>query len=198
MTEGTGNAQAFLLSMDVDGFTLTFSGPDTGETKGTFPRLVGWIALADTAGGFKVGNAVVPGSTGNVAYTGCGFAPDQVILASGNTTADQSFSQTGGAFALGMFDSALQSSILNGEGLIAFPNFSARRQNTTAIAFGNYAGGVNAEASRTSMDADGFTLNWSNVGAPGKPFGWIAMHTTGDNFPCGPGGFMPQIYRCVW
>ncbi len=189
-------ARATLASMDVDGFTLTFNSAANDETTGVFPRLIGWIALADTVGGFKVGTATVPGSTGNVAYTGCGFAPDQVILASGNVDTPNVLKVNCGSFGLGMFDDTLERSILSGEVLVAAPNFSARRMNTTALALGaSGTATVDAEASRASMDPDGFTLNWTNVAAPGKPFGWIAMHTTGTNEPCGPGTFLPQIYR---
>ncbi len=191
-------ATGVLSSMDPGGFTIFFDGPDTGEALSVVPRLVGWIALrndgpAGDPGGFKVGNATVPGSTGTVGYSGCGFPPDQVILAHGNATTTNTV-EYGGAWGISMFDDTLSAALLNGPNLIPFPNFSARRLNTTAIAFGtNVSATVDAEASRSSMDADGFSLDWTNTAAPGRPFGWIAMHTTGDNAPCNT--FLPQIYR---
>ncbi len=190
-------ATAEIASMDVDGFTVSFSAADTGETTGTPPRLIGWIALADTVGGFKVGTDTVPGSTGNVAYTGCGFRPDQVILASGNVDTPNVQKVNCGSFGLGMFDDTLQTSILSGELLIPSPDFSARRHdNSSVLALGaSGTSTVDAEANRVSIDSDGFTLDWTTVTAAGKPFGWIAMHTTGGNQPCGPGDFIPQIYR---
>lgn len=189
-------ATGTLASMDTDGFTVSFDGPDTGETFSNPPRLVGWIALADSQGGFKVGHDVVPGGTGNQAYTGCGFAPDQVITAHANTSVANSFYAGDGSFGFGMFDDALQSATLSGEGLIGAPHYSARYHDSRAIVMSqSFTGVINGQADRASMDADGFTLNWTNAGAPGKPFGWIAMHTTGGNAPCGTGGFIGQIYR---
>ncbi len=192
-------ASAVLASMNSDGFTLTFDGPDTGETLSVVPRLVGWIALADSVGGFHVGTSTIPGSTGNVGYTGCGFQPDQVITAHGNAAAANTV-EVGGSWGIGMFDQYLQSCVLNGENLIPFNQYSARRHNATAIAFGALQTTTcDGEASAVSLDSDGFSLNWTNVTAAGKPWGWIAMKTTGTNFGGTCGGvsstFVPQIYR---
>jgi hypothetical protein len=182
-------AKGTLASMDVDGFTVTFDGDDTGEALSVVPRLIGWIALADHVdGGFKVGNETIPGSTGDVAYTGCGFEPDQVIVAHGNATAANAV-EYGGCWGLGMFDDTLQVSMINGENIVPFNQYSARRMNTTVAAFAtNIVTTIDGEAERTSVDADGFTLEWTNVAAAGKPWSWIAMKTTGSNFAglCGP------------
>ncbi len=207
--QGTGMNTASLASMDADGFTLTFTGDDTGNPLVISPRLIGWIALRNDgpvydAGGFKVGNDIVPGSTGTVGYTGCGFEPDQVIIAHGNTSAQDTVAEAGGAWGVGMFDQTLQASIINGENLIPFNNYSARRMNTTAVAFAAYqTTTINAEASAVSLDADGFTLDWTDVTAPGKPFGWFAMRTSGGNFngscgavrPTAPGGPVVSMDR---
>jgi hypothetical protein len=189
-------ATAVLASMDAGGFTLTFSGPDTGEALSVVPRLVGWIALRDSLGGFKVGNAVVPGSGGNVAYSGCGFQPDQVIVAHGNAASANSVLY-GGSWGVGFFDALLQASFVSGPNLTVFPGYGAHRMSlASAIQFGaNNAASVDGEATRTSIDSDGFTLNWTNTAAAGKPWGWIAMKTTGGNRPCGGPAYLPQIYR---
>jgi len=181
-------ATGALASMDADGFTVSFDGPDTGEANSVPPRLIGWIALADSDGGFKVGNETVPGSTGTQAYTGCGFAPDQVITAHGNVTSANTVLY-GGSWGIGMFDDTLQMAFLNGENLVPFPQYGARVCNTTALEFGtNVSTTIDGEAERTSIDADGFTLDWTNTAVPGKPWSWIAMKTTGSNFEgtCGP------------
>ncbi len=193
-------ASAVLSSMDADGFTLSFDGPDTGEPLSVVPRLIGWIALRDSVGGFRVGNETVPGSTGTVGYTGCGFTPDQVITSHGNASAANTV-EFGGSWGIGMFDDTLQSSFVSGPNLTVGPAFAAHRMTVdSAIQFGTTnAASTDGEANRVSMDSDGFTLDWTNVGAPGRPWGWVAMKTTGLNFggTCGGISFVPQIYRWI-
>ncbi len=182
-------AKGVLSATGFDTFTVTFDGDDTGEPNSVPPRLIGWIALADSEGGFKVGNETVPVSTGNVSYS-CGFEPDQVITAHGNATSANTVVY-GGSWGIGMFDDTLQMAFLNGENLVPFPQYGARLCNTTALEFGtNVSTTIDGQAERVSIGngEDGFTLNFTNTVVSGKPWSWIAMKTTGSNFAgvCGP------------
>jgi hypothetical protein len=191
-------ATATLTSMDADGFTLSFSGADTGEPASVVPRLVGWTAFRDIGtGGFKVGNAVVPGGTGTVSYGGCGFKPDQVIISHGNATAANTF-QFGGSWGIGCFDDTLQAARIGGPNMLGFATYGAHYMSLgkAALFATNGIATIDAAASFASMGSDGFSLNWTTVGAgAGRPFGWIALKTTGDNRPCGGDIFIPQLSR---
>ncbi len=185
-----------LASMDSDGFTVTFDGDDTGEFGSDSARVIGWIALRDAAGGFHVGTETAPGSTGSVGYSGCGFTPDQVIVSHGNVPSVNTWYDVRGQFGFGICDDTLQAGFVSGETLVdagISGMISGRRMDDDKVllfrdAFNDSPTVLAASATRTSIDSDGFTLDWDDADGNAWPFGWIAMKTTGGNFggTCGP------------
>ncbi len=181
------SAAMTLVSMDSDGFTVHFSGADSGETSSTPPRLLGWLALRDDDGGFSTGYDTQKTSTGNKATTGAGFQPEAVILSHGNVSVANTLTGAG-SWCVGFSDGTTEANVLNGEHLNGV--HGARRMNSTAMAWAVTPVTVVAEATVASLDSDGFTLNYSTADSTARPFGWIAMKTSGA-CKC----FTPQIYR---
>lgn len=182
-----------LVSMDSDGFTISFNRADNrpGNAFGSNinGRLIGFLALRDSLGGFKVGTGTQAASTGAAAVvSGLSFQPQAVLLAHGNCDNTSSIYSGRGPWHIGGFDGLSQSNILNGR-------FFGRRLATSAITFADTGTNVVAEADG-SLDVDGFTLDWSSTDGTARPFGWVAMATEGWSPDCPKRGFQ-QIYRRV-
>ncbi len=191
---GVAASRMTLVSMDSDGFTVHFSGADSGETSSTPPRLLGWLALRDDGGGFSVGYDTQKTSTGTKATTGAGFQPESVILSHANVAAAgvasaPNFWPNPGPWCVGMSDGTTDASVLNGE-ILRDGAHGDRRMNASAIQWAVPNQTIVAEATVSSLDSDGFTLNYSTADGTARPFGWIAIKTSGA-CKC----FTPQIYR---
>lgn len=94
------------------------------------------------------------GANGDVAYTGTGFKPTEIIfLASDGTTPDNSigFDNATVHYALANVNGGAASTTTNTASIIVAANF-----------------GVTSQAAIVkTMDANGFTLTWTKTGAPG-------------------------------
>lgn len=111
----------------------------------------------DTFQGYKVGTFTSKASTGNQSVAGIGFKPRLVVLAYGN--GDASYLQA----SMGAFTSANQVlgfAIGEVAGTPGDPG-GIPTQSGLAIAQVSSSSAILASASYVSMDADGFTLNWS-------------------------------------
>lgn len=126
------------------------------------------------------------GSTGTLGYTGVGFQPLAVIfIVPGNATADPEYSTTKGAMGYGLTDGTRNEfAAWAGRTNAVSSSVSNYYQNTKCINFGHSATGTNgyttlAEASISSLDIDGFTLNYSTVNATAYEFMYIAIGGSG-------------------
>ncbi len=162
----TAAASAFLVadlvSMDSDGFTLNFT---TVQATG---YLVSYIAL----GGADLSNVFIkqlqcPGSTGTAAYTGVGFKPDALIAIScSESTAPPTNSFNVGARAMFGFGNATTSKATAATGDDTAGKKTGKGQKTNLmLTIDAVATAVLFEATITSLDSDGFTLNWATISA---------------------------------
>jgi hypothetical protein len=150
---GTGglNCEFDVTSLDADGFTLNYTNVDIRP-------VLNYLAL----GGSDLTNAKVlsaggaPNTIGNVAYTGAGFRPDAIIFLLG---LDSTHDRGGWGMAVSSSQRACCSSQYSG-GLTRYQRSDKCVCSLTSV--------LTHEADLVSMDADGFTLNWttaSNLGA---------------------------------
>lgn len=169
-TDGTPNAsfaEADIVSMDADGFTLNWTTADA------VARRVGFIAIAGLVGVKLVSNTS-PTSTGNQSYTGVGFRPDGIMIISpgdaftNTTTGFSQRPQLGLSFAV---STAMRAALGVNDQQNANPSNSTHNQQTNkAVSWSKATDAILAQADLVSMDSDGFTLNWGTVDASARPF----------------------------
>lgn len=161
--DNNGDTQtAFDLdSLDADGFTLD------------------WLAVADEGDtvfvmclGGDINQAAIiafdsPTSTGTEGYTGAGFQPECVIIGSigldtapGNSATQMNFGwgfaiSSTARGALGLFSNSAQADAITEHGHLA----------THVVNMPLSAAGIFIQADFESMDADGFTLDWTDIDA---------------------------------
>lgn len=160
---------ADFVSMDADGFTIDW------QTAPGAAYLVGYIALSVT--NVKVGNFTQKTSTGSQATTGVGFQPDVLMLASaGHDTANTVVDTARFSIGAGISSSARWSYWTGDEDGAGNAIAESRYATNKVITIASGAPpGVSAEADLTSLDSDGFTLNWSTADATARNIGYIAM-----------------------
>lgn len=147
---------ADLVSMDADGFTINITTTDASA------RIISYIAL----GGADLTNVAIKEfttktSTGAQAITGVGFQPDSIISLTNMSSVAPANSLTGPFFNLGFGKSATE------RATIFFidqgSSNSSRIQRTDKIIETENGGSIFFSADLTSLDADGFTLDWSTA-----------------------------------
>lgn len=137
------------------------------------------MAVGDAT--WKVGTLTVPASTGSVATTGLGGEPKAVFFWGTNWLTEDA-AQTGNGLGLfrGMFApkwDALGTLLQNAACVVATPSGNAHSNQNNAIRMLNTGGGTTAlyVANGTSLDADGFTLNWTTAAAGGYKVVYAAL-----------------------
>lgn len=166
-------ALADFVSMDTDGFTINWSdAPGQAD-------LVGYLAIK--GGQWKVGTDTQKTSTGTKATTGTGFAPQGVLFASNCDTTANSNSVTDNArMMMGVSTGASNNTALwtGDQDNVADANASTIMSDTKALVMATEAGAsptTNAEAAISSLDSDGFTLDWTTADATAREFGYVAF-----------------------
>lgn len=176
---GTSQVTLDLTSLDADGFTVTSAIP-----AGTpVAVIVHYLALggSDLANAY-VGNAAPSSGTGAKTITGVGFQPDCVLVIDTTlTTIGSAFSN--GNLALAAFTgSGARSAEIRTRDSVN-PTQTLQYQVNKAVAtYSNAADTVDHEATLTTMDSDGFTLNYTTR-ASANAFGFLALK--GGNYHVG-------------
>lgn len=160
-------------SMTSDGFTLNVS-----QLTGTTAVEVLAVKAHPGRGNFKVGTGTQPGGAGAQSFTGLGFLPHALWVGSVQET-DQAKHTNKGTAVFGFSDgtedrgvwSATDSGVLGGSP----PHDPQSLWNDNLINFCSYSGLVNAQAHVQSLDADGFTLDWTTSDGVARLFGWVAL-----------------------
>lgn len=201
---GSTQHRATLTSFDADGFTLNWTNIFSTEQ-----RHYNFIAIGGDDVSVKVGEFNSNTATGAQAFSGLSFRPSGVIFApiqNAGTSEDRLTYP-----AMGWADGANQgtSYVFSQDGAAVAVTKRYQRPDK-CVALGSVAdGSVLAEASLTSFDANGFTLNWSTapaaalrvfylaftgipftVGALTQPAASGSQATTGIGFP--PGSVLLQ------
>lgn len=154
-------AEADLTSWDSNGFTLNWT------TNDSTPYIIHFIAIAGSDVEARVVDWTMRTSNGNSSVTGVGFQPDVVFHAHGGHTftAAAPANLAVGAFGLGVMDA-------DGDEW-AFANWSVDNQGTSDTQRGQVTDAaiysfnnnltVQKRGAWVSMDADGFTMNWTTT-----------------------------------
>lgn len=166
-----------------DSFGTFFDTIGTGSGAASF-----YLSLAGIKAFGNSGNA--PTSNGSQAITGCGFAPKVVLLMFFGSAANTGIVNDL-QFCLGAADRTRQGYTYTGGNNGVNPSQTVNKESTAAVvqsAIPNATAGsstVTSEASITSLDADGFTLNWTTTDATARQYVWLAL---GDVSASGGGG----------
>ena len=173
---------ADFTSMDSDGFTLNWTTADATA------RIVNYVALGGTnVTNVKTGQFTSPTSASSAAVTGVGFQPDSVILMEQRDTATAPPSNLSSVaynqLGFGLSSSSQASSSMGAGTSGADVNNSNYQRTDKIFSATSIAGAVFREANLTSMDSDGFTLNWSTVQATARYVHYLAIK--GPSFSIG-------------
>lgn len=160
--------------------------------------------------GVKVGTFNQKTSTGEQIITGLGFQPQVILFFYSGATASGSFS-AGYNGGFGLATAADVGSVCaSAQDAVATHNTSGRAAQK-AITIIEHGEVLKAEADMTSLDTDGFTLNWSTADAVGRIINYIAISgftsvkllewqiqaTTGNQGITGA-GFTPTTVINIW
>lgn len=158
---GTVNEEAAFVSMDADGFTTNFTSANGVAVQ--------YISLCLSGLDAKVGNftKTTDAAPASQAVTGVGFEPGSVLLSSVGAASSTSIASTA-AWALGGGDGSNERSVAqrDGDGLGTTEADSIWHNDKVFVQERTNSGGptTDEEADLTSLDADGFTLNWTTNG----------------------------------
>ena len=162
-----------VTSFDSDGFTVNLSIATATAS------VIHYIAIAGDLSNVNVGQFNAPNATGDDAVTGIGFMPDFVMLLGTNMTSDDLVSDTISSYCVGACngngDQAVSSICIQDA---SSPPNAARYQRTNAcLAMFNTgtAASLTHEASFSSMNSDGFTLNYSTASVANKRVAYLAL-----------------------
>lgn len=166
--------EADLSSFDADGFTLDWTDAPTTADE------VGFVAVGGTNVQAKAVNWTSPTSTGNHAVTGVGFTPDVVLHVAGHDGAAGIPSSSGGhRFAWGAMDDSGNQwthAVFAQDGQ-STSNTGRYQRTDKCISEITGNGTIEEEAEFVSMDADGFTTNFTT--AFNGAFAYISLCLSG-------------------
>jgi hypothetical protein len=175
-TIGNIAASATVRSFDSDGFTLSWDVDEGGDQ---------WIVHYLAIGGDELTNAKVGmldannADTGEVPYQGLGFQPDIVLFLGVRYRTNPPHPNFPLNLSLGFAtDGDHQGTVaVASEDSGRNPTDTWRYQQTSkCIAFlSPIDGEVESEAEFVSMDADGFTLNWTDAASEDRSFYYMAL-----------------------
>ncbi|HEV8405056.1 MAG TPA: hypothetical protein VGQ13_04025 [Nitrososphaera sp.] len=166
------SAEADLVSLDSDGFTIQWTTNDASA------RIINYIAL----GGSEITNAAVSSfsastSAGAQVVSGVGFKPDFVMLMHAGNTLETSMSADA-YISYGLASSPTKRAaiaVTSEDGRPKMDTWRYEKSNRVLVALTPSDGTVNAEADLQSLDSDGFTLNWVDPPAAADKVYYLAL-----------------------
>lgn len=184
--DATITATGVISAIGADGFTMNWTLND-GVAKLIYFICIGGADITST----KAAEFTSPtqGSTGNQVTSGVGFQPDFLMLygtSEAGATADYSCVWCLG-FAISSSEQASVSGVaLDGVATMDTARYQRGDDSKCYMLFSDSSTTTKAlEGNLVSMNADGFTINWTTVGAAGasKKIGYIALK--GGNYAIG-------------
>lgn len=159
-------------SFDASGFTVTTRNAGANDDDMIYLALSfggaveGWVGTVDT-----------PTSTGDSAKTGVGFTPALVLMGMTYAEAvDTTYGDAnGGTLGFSVFDADDEFAMSWGEEDAAATTNNQSLSDNTAVELPDDDGAAGLTGAFTSMDADGFTINYSAVEAAAKKFWAVAI-----------------------
>ncbi len=167
VTSTTVISEATAVSFNSDGWTLNFTTNTTSSSKVPY--------LAIKGGFWKIGSDLTPTSVGPLSKTGVGFLP-ALLMAFGNyNTASSSLLNGGGMNSSIGAASSPSAARAIGLGIVG-TGLTAKNSSTDAKVISNITSlsAVAMEASLTSFDVDGWTLNFGTVTGTTREYLWLA------------------------
>jgi MSHA biogenesis protein MshP len=171
----TLNARASLVSLDADGFTINWV---VNENRAD---IIHFIALGRDVSNAFTGTITSPSGagTGNQSVVGVGFRPDFVMLLNSSLSTAEAVDTplAGKLFNIGFMTPAGQGAVsVCGIDDANNNNHPANWQQTTQAILGMSATCTqDSVASFVSMDADGFTIFWSDRPGAATPIYFLAL-----------------------
>lgn len=171
-------ARASFTSFNADGFQINW-GDNDGRAD-----IIHYIALGGDITNAFVGSFNARTSVGNTAVTGVGFQPDAVLFLNSTIIATASESDrtvyNGKQFNLGMMNStgqqwAISACGRDGSGSTPHSLGQQRTDQVMVTLTGTCTTTADSAASYSSMNADGFTINWSNGAGVAFPIYYLAL-----------------------
>jgi hypothetical protein len=166
---------------DLTGFTAT--GFDLNFTNSAGARLKLYLALSGT---FKVyvGAGLQKTSTGTEATTGVGFTPNALLFGSWGQAASASVDTSSAdntKVSIGAATATAEGFVWNNDVDGAATSVANMRTVTDkAIGFSTATSTTDAEADLSSLDSDGFTLDWTTADAVAREFIFTAFGSSSD------------------
>lgn len=163
--QSTTLEEADLVSLDSDGFTLNW----------TTTRLGDFVAVLCLKGGqYFVGSDTQKTSTGTKATTGVGFQPTAIMLGSANAVASSAIG-TNLRLSLGAGSGTSARGSQWVDNTVSTYNSNMDRAHILQMKTGGVSVTTQATADLSSLDASGFTLNWSVADTTAREFIYLAM-----------------------
>lgn len=187
---GTDHTVGDLTSMDSDGFTINFSVvPSTAR---------GFLALAlklPAGGDAAVVSDTQKTSTGTQSKSGLGFQPAGLLTFGGNRAASSSFQADLASFSFGASDGTNQGSTWVGSVESNPTDENAATLTDKILRHASSPSTTDAEASLSSFDSDGYTLDWTTADGTAREFISVAI----GNPPASPPASESILFpRWVW
>lgn len=172
--DGSGiNISAKWGSITHDGFALQV-------TTAGGSRRIHYLAIGGSAVEAKVGAFDMTTSAGTQAVTGVGFTPKLVLFSAGTDSTTEGFSGSNTRFALGAMTAAAQwcMTSFGQDNLNPSDEQGVGRTDAALVRIGN-ALTTTMLAARSSLDADGFTINKSTAPGANLRCGYAALGGAG-------------------
>jgi hypothetical protein len=162
--------KASFVSMDSDGFTLNFTAANSNA------GIVCSLALAGVRAAVGSFNKATGSAPASQPITAAGFKPGAVLFSSYQMAAQTaSISETGCSYGLGASDGTHQgSSAFTSANNVSPTTVDAIDKTSKALIKMNTPP-IDAEADLTSLDATGFTLNWTTNDGVASQIGYWAL-----------------------
>src|SRR3989442_928473 len=168
-SDGTDNTRAKITSFDPTGFTVTKDFSSTGQL---------FYYLALQGGRYSVGNFTKSTSVGSQSVTkaGMGFTPAGLLLYSNDKIGNATDTASKNArLSFGAGNGTKQGSIWLHDTNNLNPTSAKERESSQYIAMHGFGTTLNAEAGLTSLNPNGFTLNWDKNNAEAQQIMYVAF-----------------------
>ena len=164
--------KASFVSMDTDGFTVNVSNATSGNNTQVISLAL--AGLNAQVGSFNKSNAVAP-ATDPVA--GVNFQPELVLLTSVQDLTQAGLATAHTRFGIGASDGTTEgsSAFTDTNSAAVTSVFGIDKTSKVFVKTNTNAATINAEADLTTMNADGFTLNWTTNDAVQTEMLYLAL-----------------------
>jgi hypothetical protein len=180
-TAGSLDSEADLVTLDADGFTINWTNAPAVAAKCFYLALKG--------GSYKVGSETQKTSGGTKATTGVGFQPTSILMMGQGRTVGTFSTTTDSVITIGAGDGTRQGvAWWGGDDASDNTDTNMRTITTGAMMSATHPSTTVTEADIASLDADGFTLDWTTADANARliyyaAFGPAAAASADPVFP---------------